>query len=153
MNGIGVWHKAFEQKQSPYLEYYIKRNELIVSALYNKGGGVIPSVIKLYRSLCGAILRRETTKIVYIKKAYIDFLKGPSFIRDTDAEILNTNLLKLKKDDYLDTLFAILYSAITAINISIKYLLKYKTTQQEYKRRKKELYDIMLWKVRLNIID
>jgi len=31
MSGIGVWHKAFSDKYSPHLEYYIKRNELIVA--------------------------------------------------------------------------------------------------------------------------
>lgn len=97
LNGIGVWHTAFSDKYSPYLEYYIKRNELIVSAIHGSGAGVLPSLRKLLRTFVRALLSGETKVLYFERRACQDFLRGPDFLLRTDGEALHARLLKDRK--------------------------------------------------------
>lgn len=97
LNGIGVWHTAFSDKYSPYLEYYIKRNELIVSAIHGSGAGVLPSLRKLLRTFVRALLSGETKVLYFERRACQDFLRGPDFLLRTDGEALHVRLLKDRK--------------------------------------------------------
>ena len=35
LNGVGVWHEAFDIKSTSDLEYYHRRNELILASIYS----------------------------------------------------------------------------------------------------------------------
>ncbi|NLZ25247.1 MAG: glycosyltransferase family 2 protein [Clostridiales bacterium] len=96
VNGIGVWHEPFENKYNPSLEYYIKRNELIVSSLYDKDFFKC-AVKKLFASVGKQLIFQRYFAIRYIYKAYSDFLKGAKFLLDSDPEELNA---VLRKDDF-----------------------------------------------------
>lgn len=147
-NGIGVWHQSFEKKQQPYLEYYIKRNELIVSAFSGIGAGTVNSIIKLFRSVIGSLIRKKKSQIAYINEAYIDFLKGPEYLLDTDGEQLNNKLIKNKKRGEKEST---VISCIITIKISLLLLLKYEKIKKEYIHSRDKLTSEYEWRKRLKM--
>lgn len=150
-NGIGVWHQAFSNKRSPYLEYYIKRNELIVSALYGIGGGVIQSMIKLFRGLGGSLIRKETARIRYLKMGYEDFLRGPEFFADINAEELNSILLSMN-DKAPPGLIAIFTCIGVLLKFAWRFAFEYKRVRNAYLDKHRELTSMSFWKNQLSII-
>lgn len=86
MNGIGVWHRSFDKKHRPYLEYYVKRNELIFSAIHGIDSGVCAAMRKLLLAAGKAVLKGELSAIPFLCKAYQDFLAGPGFFQAYDLE-------------------------------------------------------------------
>lgn len=151
MNGIGVWHKAFSEKQSAHLEYYIKRNELVVSALHQKGAGVLCSIRKLFCSLGGSILRKQTGQIAYIYRGYRDFLKGPGFFLETDAEELNRILLEKKTKKAPSVVVAFLWSAVIVLTMLFRFLTSYHTVQRSFIERQGELTGEQFWRKQLGL--
>ena len=109
LNGIGIWHMAFAQKYSPHLEYYIKRNELLVSCLHNSGAGILPAVIKLLRSSFKAAFWGERRNLFFIIKGYQDFLQGPDFFLYIEEDQLNSELLYCKERPINNRLYTIFH--------------------------------------------
>lgn len=153
MNGIGVWHKAFPEKQSAHLEYYIKRNELVVSALYQNGDGVLSSIHKLFCSLGGSILRGRTDQIKYIYNAYRDFLKGPDLFLEIDPEKLNHVLLNQKTERAPSTIVAFLWSVVIVLTMFFRFLVGYRTAQKKFISKQCELSNEEFWKKKLDLVD
>lgn len=91
MNGIGVWHDSFEGKFSYYLEYYIKRNELVCNAVHERHATVL-ALKKLFFGLGKCLVSYNYDCVKYILKAFDDYLKGPDFFLNTDEETLNSEL-------------------------------------------------------------
>lgn len=145
MNGIGVWHKAFLEKQSAHLEYYTKRNELIVSALYRRGDGVLSSIHKLFCSLGGSILRGRTDCIRYIRWGYRDFLKGPAFLLETDTEATNRLLLEGKTKKAPSTVAAFFWSGFICFAMLFRFLFSYQAVQRDFIDRMDELTGEAFW--------
>ena len=94
MNGIAVWHEEFDKKYSGALEYYIKRNELILNALHRPEYGAIKSMIKLLYSCGKQIVLQRYFVVEFMFRAYEDFLLGIDFFLNTDAEALNKELME-----------------------------------------------------------
>ncbi len=151
MNGIGIWHMAFTQKYSPYLEYYIKRNELIVSALHNNGDGVWAGLWKMLRAAGKAILTGELHTVLFITRAYRDFLAGPEFLASVDGEQLNTALRNepISKNGFIE--------AITVFGELLKmtacFCLGYSNVRKRYLLHLEELVSLSSWCTRLGIED
>lgn len=95
MNGVGVWHSSFESKQSPHLEYYIKRNEWIVSAIHENGRDFLQNVWKYTRSALKTVFIAEPCNLLFLKCAYLDFLKGSEYLLHLDGE--ENHLLRWKQ--------------------------------------------------------
>lgn len=150
-NGIGVWHKSFAQKQSPHLEYYIKRNELIVSAIHQVGDGVVSGLYKLFRALGGSILRNETGQVRYLRRAYVDFLKGPDFLLRTDAEELNRTLMRFRNARPPRRATTVFVSAGILLEMLIRFLFRYGKVRDEYRSRQRELTSECFWRQRLGL--
>ncbi|MBO4540194.1 MAG: glycosyltransferase [Clostridia bacterium] len=91
-SGVGVWHTAFESKYSPFLEYYIKRNELISNCL-NRKRGLACQFMKLVRSGSLQLVQQRYFVIPYMIKGYEDFLKGPEYLAKLDAAQKNKELI------------------------------------------------------------
>lgn len=85
-SGIAVWHESFDVKYSPEMEYYIKRNELIVNALYPKRKGVLSNFRKLVNSVGKQLVFQRYYAVDLLFRAYDDFLKGPDFFLTLDGE-------------------------------------------------------------------
>ena len=92
LNGISVWHEAFDNKKNPALDYYYYRNMMILNARHREKFGLSDMLdfldeIKLK-------INDDVNKYLY-KEAHIklkgidDFLKGIDWLKKQDAEILN----------------------------------------------------------------
>lgn len=95
INGIAVWHDGFEGKYAGHFEYYIKRNELVNTALYSKKTGIIINIRKLFASITRLTLLQRYFLAELIVKAYDDFLAGPNRFLETDLAEFNLELAKL----------------------------------------------------------
>lgn len=100
INGLGVWHEDFDQKYNGALEYYIKRNEMIINALYRKRRGAFFHVKKLARSIASQLIAQRYNECDIILKAYNDFMKGPKFLLNTDGEKLHQTLSQMSTKQY-----------------------------------------------------
>ncbi len=148
MNGVAVWHKSFNNKGSVHLEYYIKRNELIVSALYDEGSGVYYSMVKLLRTSLKSIFVGDTRRMLYCKRAYLDFLKGTDFLKRIKADELNDTLLD-EKNTKISRCLALFNFCSSFFYILISFMLHYRKVQKDYKDRRKELTSFVFWKEQL----
>jgi GT2 family glycosyltransferase len=92
LNGIGVWHEPFNLKFSAELEYYIKRNEAILSSLYSPEQNAISLFKKLLRAAAYQIVcfRYDWAEMYF--RAYRDFLKGADYINAIDMPELHKEL-------------------------------------------------------------
>ena len=98
-SGVGVWHTSFESKYSPFLEYYIKRNELISNCL-NRKRGLLCQFGKLLRSAALQLVQQRYFAIPYMIEGYEDFLKGPEYLKNLDAEKKNKELIASQSRQY-----------------------------------------------------
>lgn len=85
-SGISVWHEGFDVKYSAEMEYYFKRNKLIVSARYSKGKGAFANFKKLVLSVGQQLMLQRYFAVDLIFKAYDDFFKGADYFLNLDME-------------------------------------------------------------------
>lgn len=96
MNGICVWHEPLDGKVFAERVYYNIRNLFICQALYGARTAGLSMAVLLwkqffhdaflhqYQCVCAGLLGAE------------DFLKGPAFLKETDAQKLHQMLLALR---------------------------------------------------------
>ena len=95
MNGVNVWHEAFDYKYSSYLNYYYYRNLLILISRHRPE--VSPK--KIWKYIGGNVIRNVL--IFRYKDAELilfgvnDFLKGIDWLKKQDGEQLNKRLMSL----------------------------------------------------------
>lgn len=145
INGIGVWHIDFEQKYSIHLEYYVKRNELVVSAIHGSGAGIIPSMRKLILSCGKAALISNPQNVDFILRAYRDFMKGPDFFLSTDSEQLNGSLIQARERPAKSRIWSIISDPFRLLTVIIQLVLHYNRIRCEYIRRMTELMSTGFW--------
>ena len=92
INGLGVWHESFDSKYSGELEYYVKRNELIISALYGKHKVMKDNLRKLFRGVAKEIIFQRYAIADLVIEGFRDFLKGPKYLMDLDGEKMHASL-------------------------------------------------------------
>lgn len=92
MNGIAVWHDSFQNKYTGYFEYYIKRNELITTALHCKQTGIFMNIRKLFSTLCKTTLFQRDFLSELCVQGYQDFLDGPEKMLAADPAKFNIEL-------------------------------------------------------------
>ena len=97
LNGISVWHEAFDAKRTPFLDYYYYRNPLILNARHCESFDLM-SMLDYYDNLRRKI--DEDVNLYRYKEAHLkikgvdDFLKGIDWFKAQDAEALNQTILK-----------------------------------------------------------
>lgn len=94
MNGICVWHDAFEQKRPSVNEYYDVRNALIVNGLYVTGYSSRQAFAMVIRRTLVNLFRYRYRDIRLVTRAVEDYLRGPQWLMDVDAEQLHGELLR-----------------------------------------------------------
>lgn len=100
MNGIGVWHESFASKYASELEYYIKRNELILNAIHRTELGAKFQIKKLWRSVARQIVFHRYQAVEFIFKGYEDFLNGAAYFANLDSENMHTLLRRHATKQY-----------------------------------------------------
>ena len=95
MNGLCVWHEAFENKMQGALEYYDIRNLAIVNAIHYPDYG--PKEFKkiLLKWVSSNIARYRYRYVDLNLRAVEDFLKGMDWFLNQEAEPLHQEVGKL----------------------------------------------------------
>ena len=94
MNGIAVYHEAFDRKVNFALDYYNLRNELIVNVLY-KNLSLIGALKRVWYEVCKEIFLYRYDCCLLVFQAVKDFLRGVDFFLETDGEKENQKLINL----------------------------------------------------------
>lgn len=92
MNGICVRHEAFEHKRPSANEYYDVRNTLIVSAVHDVTYGVGAALKMVYRRMITDLFRYRYRDMRLVRRAAEDFLKGPQWLMEQDAQELHREI-------------------------------------------------------------
>lgn len=87
LNGVCIWHEPLENKYSSSLNYYFRRNELILNTIYAEEFGRLSAIILILKFvLREAFCYKYKSADVSIEAAS-DFLKGPEYLSELDPEI------------------------------------------------------------------
>ncbi|MDR0918819.1 MAG: hypothetical protein LBM93_06155, partial [Oscillospiraceae bacterium] len=86
LNGIGIWHMPFWDKENEALDYYLSiRNPLVIQAT----SGVFPKaefIKRIERDFRGEIRKFNYTACEHLLDALDDFMKGPGFLQSLNGE-------------------------------------------------------------------
>lgn len=93
ISGIAVWHDDFDGKYDGFQEYYIKRNELIMTSVSSEKPYTVFQLRKLMLSVMKQTVYQRYFLADIIFRAYSDFLKGWEHFYNTDTVRLNTELM------------------------------------------------------------
>lgn len=93
LNGICVWHEPFESKYSSNMYYYILRNQCIDNSLHCPGYGKEALKADLRRQVLGELNRYRYKNADLLIRGVRDFLKGIDWLKETDAEALNKEIM------------------------------------------------------------
>jgi galactofuranosylgalactofuranosylrhamnosyl-N-acetylglucosaminyl-diphospho-decaprenol beta-1,5/1,6-galactofuranosyltransferase len=148
LSGIDVWHDSFDAKYNARLEYYIKRNELILNALHFPRYGLWHNLLKLFLSLGKQALFYHFAGVDYLFAAYRDFLEGPDFFLRTDAEELNRQLSEMPKNTRIRS-FLPMFAEF--FRMAAKMFAGYGAASESYRNRLKELTSFGFWCSRLGV--
>lgn len=95
MNGIGVWHSAFENRRTSPMEYYDMRNALITCAIHNPEHSWFHMMKWMWRHMLSQMFRFRTKDQLLTLRAIEDFCRGVDFLKKTDPCDLHKDLFKM----------------------------------------------------------
>lgn len=85
LNGIAVWHEAFDKKYSTLMEnYFMFRNNLVVNCLHHTGNKKM-ALKFLLRRFAHDIFRYDYSGAELLLDGAESFLKGPDFFKTVDT--------------------------------------------------------------------
>lgn len=167
INGIGVWHRDFNEKYVPYLDYYTVRNGLITNSVYHlktSSGGTAGLILE---RICRSIVYKMPEANRFYSMALGDFLKGPEFFCNTDCELLNTELRCIesrhlpelqgtedeKKRQIRRSVFTAAFWRVLGMYLgaSVKYLLFRGRACKQYAEAHKKMTSVENWQKILGI--
>lgn len=93
MNGICVWHEAFENKYSSFLSYYILRNMLYDNAMHFTNYKMTEFLRRLYRNVIHELFLYRYKNVELIYRGVRDYFKGVPFLLETDGEKLHKDIM------------------------------------------------------------
>lgn len=94
LSGIAVWHDDFDAKYDGFQEYYIKRNELIMTSVSSGKPYALFQVRKLILSVMKQTVYQRYFLADIIFRAYDDYLRGWEHFYRTDTVLLNRELME-----------------------------------------------------------
>ncbi len=94
LNGIGVWHDAFDNRKSSSMEYYDMRNGMACNVLRQKVFTKTRAKKVVCRHLVALLLKFRYNDQRLAMRGMEDFLKGPAFLREQDPEELHRKILE-----------------------------------------------------------
>ena len=152
VNGISVWHHAFDEKPAPYLSYYVLRNVFIVDAIIIKRFLALKLSFRM-ALLLGKRLFTAPWSIEFIYQAVDDFLKGPDFLLELDGEKMNGQVRAMQKELEKKHKGGLYYWLTVPWKfLAISFMLFAKEKQlYDYGRRRLELVSWDSWCKRLGL--
>ena len=95
LNGICMWHEAFENKRGSMLSYYDIRNIMITNAVYSKDGNKKTMLKYCQKRILANALRYKYKDAWFVLRAVEDFFKGIDYFKSLDPEKNNSELSAL----------------------------------------------------------
>lgn len=95
LNGISVWHDAFDNRRSSSMEYYDMRNTLICNAIHHPEYSAKRIKNTVCRHLVGQLLKFRYKDQLLTLRAVEDFCKGVDFLKQTDPVVLNQEIMQM----------------------------------------------------------
>ena len=95
LNGVCVWHEAFDAKYSSFLYYYELRNMLYTNMLRYPAYSKTAFLQLFYRYAFTNLLRYRYRDVRLAVRGVRDFYKGPGFLLHTDGEQLHKEIMDL----------------------------------------------------------
>lgn len=95
LNGICIWHEAFENKMPGVLEYYDIRNLAIVNAIHDPKYGKRQFKQILIKWVSGNIARYRYQYVDFNLKGAIDFCRGIDWLKGQDGQLLHQKIAAL----------------------------------------------------------
>lgn len=89
LNGIGVWHDAFDNRKASSMEYYDMRNTMIACAIHHPQFSCLSMVKRVCRHLVGQMLHLRVEDQRLTMKGVEDFCQGVRFLKETDPTELH----------------------------------------------------------------
>lgn len=95
LNGIGVWHDAFDNRKASSMEYYDMRNTLIACAIHYPEYSRLHMIKRVARHLIGQMLHLRVKDQELTMKGVEDFCKGTEFLKELDPTKLHPEIMKM----------------------------------------------------------
>lgn len=95
LNGIAVWHQAFDQKRESSVYYYDLRNRLICDAVGRFGMGKRRIQIRVIYSVLMSLFMYRYRDIAILEKAVDDYFKGPEWLLACEPEKLHQQIRQM----------------------------------------------------------
>jgi galactofuranosylgalactofuranosylrhamnosyl-N-acetylglucosaminyl-diphospho-decaprenol beta-1,5/1,6-galactofuranosyltransferase len=99
--GIAVWHDPFYAKPPTWEAYFTHRNLLMLYSLGHRGvprRSYFALTFHLTKKVISALSIFDYNTVRFLHKSLEDYLKGPSFLMETDAEELFGEILSICKN-------------------------------------------------------
>ena len=139
MNGIGIWHESFENKQSLWVDYYAYRNFFFMNQ-YAAGCNRWTLLAMICGRLTVHFCKRYFKKTKVFNIALQDAMKGLDRLTAVPADQQLEYARSLKGDgSYIAAVFSVLYKAIQCI------FLYDKTHKDCLTFRREKLMDDVFW--------
>ena len=95
LNGIGVWHDAFDNRKASSMEYYDMRNTLIACAIHHPEYSRLHMIKRVARHLIGQMLHLRVKDQELTMRGVEDFCKGTNFLKELDPTKLHPEIMKM----------------------------------------------------------
>lgn len=95
LNGIAVWHEAFENKMGGTNEYYDLRNMAIINSIHYSDYSKKELKKFLFKWVITNILRYRYAYVDMNMRGIEDFLKGFDWFKQQDGEALHKEIMKM----------------------------------------------------------
>jgi len=151
MTGIGVWHEPFQQKEKAYLHYYNVRNKLIVNAMHIEAWNMNKAAFLLAYYLGKILLSKEYHMIGFPLQGFQDYMKGPQYLLQLDAEKNHQKLLQeyqveqQKKQNVLQHTSCFAIAGIGFLQCMVRGFLQFPRNKRAYCDAQKILQSQVYW--------
>ncbi|MCH5264468.1 MAG: glycosyltransferase [Lachnospiraceae bacterium] len=95
LNGIGVWHDAFDNRRNSAMEYYDMRNGFICNAIHHPEYSTGRMIKLVCRHMVGQLLKFRYKDQKLTMKAVEDYCQGTAFLKKTDPVALNAEISQM----------------------------------------------------------
>jgi galactofuranosylgalactofuranosylrhamnosyl-N-acetylglucosaminyl-diphospho-decaprenol beta-1,5/1,6-galactofuranosyltransferase len=93
---IAVWHQPASAKNLNWETYYYIRNDLITYTIHYSLG-YADTVKHFTKVILQALSKFDYNQVEMLIKSFEDYIKGPSFIKNSEPELLHLDILKLSQ--------------------------------------------------------
>ncbi len=150
---IAVWHQPASAKNLNWETYYYIRNDLITYTIHYSLG-YIDTVKHFTKKIIQALSKFDYNQVEMLIKSFEDYIKGSSFIKDSEPEILHLNILKLsqsyKNQKKINKLASIKFLT-RWFKVAAKSSTEWSSISREWKSASKELTSTIFWQQYLGL--